>query len=389
MFVVRQAKPKDVGTLVKLARMVYFINLPPDERLLGEKVAQSTRCFVKAAGGPVSADARQNGRSRPRQAEISGLAQMDQEGDLFVFVVEDTQSGGVIGTSQIRARQGGPGNPNWSFQLAERRFFSPTLGYGSTHTVGRLYGDESGPAEIGGLILQPSHRGHPRRPGRFLSFVRFHFMGRYRKLFPDRVLAEMMGPVTSDGDNLFWDHLGRKFIPVKFAEADRFCQHNRRFIPELFPREEIYLSLFPLEVQNQVATVSRETIPARRLLEGIGFKYRGHIDPFDGGPHLDVDTDQLAMVRDTRTARVGKPVSPDKASGYGVVSVMSRDGEFRCVETALEHEGSRPVRLTEEAMEALGVGPDAEVGFTPTDKPAPAEGAPGGGRKPARKRVTA
>ena len=218
MFLIRQAKPDDVTTLVKLARMVYFINLPPDDRLIHDKIAQSRRSFVRAAGGrPEESEAR--GGRRKRAAGHASVAQMDQDSEVFVFVLEDTEAGGVIGTSQIRARQGGPGNPNWSLELVEKKFSSPTLGFGTTHTAARLHGDESGPTEIGGLILSPSHRGHRARPGRFLSFVRFHFIGLFRQLFAERVLAEMMAPVTHDGDNLFWDHVGRKFIPVKYAEA--------------------------------------------------------------------------------------------------------------------------------------------------------------------------
>ncbi|MBM4108435.1 MAG: arginine N-succinyltransferase [Phycisphaerae bacterium] len=368
MFVVRQAKPKDVGALVKLARMVYFVNLPPDERLLGEKIAQSARCFIKAGGGEGASGLSPNGSSR-RAAEIPGLAQMDQESDLFVFVIEDTETGGVVGTGQIRARQGGPGNPNWSFQLSEKRFFSTTLGYGSTHTVGRLYGDESGPTEIGGLILQPSHRGHGQRPGRLLSFSRFNFIACHRRLFADRVLAEMMAPVTADGDSLFWDHLGRKFIPVKYAEADRFCQHNRRFIPELFPKEEIYLTLFPLEVQNQLATVSKETVPARRMLESIGFRYHGHIDPFDGGPHLDADTDRIPLVRETSMLEVGKPIGAEKCRQRGIVSLLTREGEFRAVEAPMER-SARSVRLPEAVVDAVGGAVGGTVGVTPLPRPA-------------------
>ncbi len=369
MFVVRQAKPRDVGALVKLARMVYFVNLPADERLLSEKINHSVRCFRRAAGGSEPANISADG-TRRKSHEIFGLAQMDQESDLFIFVIEDQQTAGVIGTCQIRARQGGPGNPNWSFQLAEKSFFSTTLGYGSTHTVGRLYGDESGPTEIGGLILQPSFRGHGQKPGRLLSFTRFNFIACHRHLFADRVLAEMMAPVTADGDSLFWDHLGRKFIPVKYAEADRFCQFNRRFIPELFPKEEIYLTLFPLEVQNQLATVSKETIPARRMLESIGFRYRGHIDPFDGGPHLDADTDSITLVRDTQMLEVARPIAAARCRETAIVSLLSPEGEFRAVDSPVER-SERSVRVPEGVMEVLGAAPGGRVGVTPLTPVAP------------------
>jgi len=231
-----------------------------------------------------------------------------------------------------------------------------------------LYGDESGPSEVGGLIIQPSYRGHVDRPGRFLAFVRFHFIGLFRRVFADRILAEMMGSVTAEGDNTFWDAFGRKFIPVKFAEADRFCQHNRAFIPELLPKEEIYLSLFPLEVQNAVGVVSRESIPARRLLESLGFKYRGFIDPFDGGPHLDAPTDEVPLVKETRRVTLGKAIAPEKCTLPAIVSSMSREKGFRAAQAMVELNGEDHVRMPANVMAALGVKAGARIGFTPIAK---------------------
>jgi arginine N-succinyltransferase len=178
----------------------------------------------------------------------------------------------------------------------------------------------------------------------------------------------MMPPVTSQGDNLFWDTFGRKFIPVKYAEADRFCQHNRAFISDLLPKDEIYLTLFPLEVQNMVGVVSRETIPARRLLESLGFKYRGYIDPFDGGPHIDAITEQIPLVAATRMTEVGKATTDDRCTTAAIVSTLDGEGEFRATETFVEVTKDGPIRLTQEAMELLGVQLGSQLGMTAMGK---------------------
>ena len=174
----------------------------------------------------------------------------------------------------------------------------------------------------------------------------------------------MAPPVTPEGENLFWDAFGRKFIPVKYAEADRFCQHNRAFISELLPKEEIYLSLLPLEVQNQIGAVSRETVPARRLLESLGFRYKGFVDPFDTGPHLEADTDKVGLVHGTRRVALGKPTTPERCSTPVLLSAMTGEGEFRAVETLVEDAGGE-VRIPRAVMEALLVSPGASVGLTP------------------------
>jgi len=368
VFVIRQSKPEDASTLQKLARMVYFINLPPDERLILEKIQHSQRCFYKLVGGtdPAKSDPR-----RRQKRHGSGLSHMQEESDLFMFTIIDTDSqagnGAILGTSQVRAKMGGPGNPNWAFKISEKSFRSVQLGWGTTHKVGQLYADESGPTEIGGLILAPSHRGHRARPGRFLSFIRFHFMSLHRAVFSNRIIAEMAPPVTPEGDNLFWDAFGRKFIPVKYAEADRFCQHNRAFISELLPKEEIYLSLLPLEVQNQIGAVSPETVPARRLLESLGFAYRGIVDPFDTGPHLEANTDDVSLVKQTRLLTLGKPASPERCTVPVMLSSMNSDAEFRALETFAELEGDDVVRVPRQVMDALLASPGASVGMTPME----------------------
>jgi arginine N-succinyltransferase len=358
VFRIRRSRLEDVPTFLKLARMVHFINLPPSEQVIAAKIEHSTRCFEKVAGIAPEEPARKRRNAR------GGLAAMETDSDLFMFSIEDPDTGSVVGTSQVRAHQGGPGNPNWSMQITERTFRSQPLSVSTTHHVARLYGDESGPSEIGGLIIESSSRGHPARPGRLLSFVRFHFMGMYRAYFADRVLAEMMAPITSEGDNLFWDHFGRKFIPVRYSEADRFCQHNRQFIPELLPHEDVYLSLFPLEVQNQVGQVGPETVPARRLLESMGFKYRGFIDPFDGGPHLDAPTDDIPLVRHTRAVTLGEATNQPHATTHAIVSTMNEDGEFLAIESNVRIERDT-IHLTRAAMRTLGVEAGATLGFTP------------------------
>lgn len=386
MFLVRQSKAADVSTLLKLARMVYFINLPPNETILHGKIDHSARCFKRIAGARVE----QKEKPRKRKpSKISGWAEVEEESDAFMFSIEDMETRGVIGTSQIRAHQGGPGNPNWTFKITEKTFRSQRLGWGSTHKVGQLYGDETGPSEIGGLIIQPSYRGHKLRPGRLLSFVRFHWLALHREIFAERILAEMMGPVTEEGDNIFWDNFGRKFIPVRFGEADRFCQHNRNFISELLPKEEIYLSLFPLEVQNQIGVVGRETIPAVRLLEDLGFKNHGFVDPFDGGPHLDAVTADVPLVRDTRRVEAAKATHADRCTTPAIISTLDKDGEFRATEVAVELLESA-VRVPAAALSLIQAKAGSEIGVTSLASLMPAEAAlvPEAAAKPAGAKPT-
>lgn len=365
MFIIRRAKIEDMGTLLKLAKMVHFINLPADKDVIASKILHSRSCFAKVASAEGEPD---GGRPGPAaRASSNGVlgAHAGAQSDFFMFTLEDTDSGSVLGTSQIIARMGGPGNPNVSFKLSTKEFFSQSLQIGMKHTVAKLYLDESGPTEIGGLILQPSMRGHKQKLGRLVSLIRFHFMGLHRGFFSDRVLAEMVAPVTADGHNLLWEYLGRRFINLSYIEADRFCSTSREFMTALLPHEEIYLSVLPPEARAYVGQVGPETAPARRMLEKLGFKYRDFIDPFDGGPHLDANTDDIPMVRETRRVMMEEAASPASCKERGFISVLDSDGEFRAVETEYAEAGKGAIRLPRPVMEALGASEGAVLGLTP------------------------
>lgn len=372
MFLIRRAKSEDVATLFKLAKMVHFINLPADRDIIAGKVMHSRECFSKAGAKahgiihepamPVAYAA----STKRLPASMVGLGQSVQKSDLFMFVIEDTESGSVLGTSQVLAHMGGPGNPNVSFKLTTKEFFSSSLQTGTKHTVAQLYLDESGPTEIGGLILQPSFRGHKQGLGKMLSLIRFHFMALHRTFFADRVIAEMMAPITPDGQNLLWEYLGRRFINLTYTEADRFCQYSREFMTSLLPREEIYLTLLPPEARSVVGQVGPETVPARRMLEKLGFAYRDFIDPFDGGPHLEADTDEISIVKHTTRGTLGEPISTSAAKKSGYISVIDADGEFRALQGEYSIERNT-IRVTKATMDALAAEPGMIAGVTPSD----------------------
>ncbi|TVQ60600.1 MAG: hypothetical protein EA378_10960 [Phycisphaerales bacterium] len=370
MFVVRRAKVDDAGTMLKLARMVHFINLPPDSDIINRKIVQSRSSFMRVAKGePLPEPVRSLAGGAAGKSAGGGLDEALAETNVFMFVLEDTESRGVLGTSQVIARMGGPGRPNWSFKLHKQHFFSDDIHAGTTHVTATLYGDESGPSEIGGLILQPSYRGHKQKLGRFLSLIRFHFMALHRELFADEVLAEMMAPISNEGENLLWNALGRRFIPLSYSEADRHCQISRDFIANLLPREPIYLTLLPPAARDVVGKVGAETVPARRMLEKLGFEYRDFVDPFDGGPHLHAKTDSIQTVQATHRGELGPTIARSKCDTRGIVSFMDTDGDFRAVDEQFAVDAEGVVSLPKDVMTALVAEPGASVGYTVLSKP--------------------
>ncbi len=329
MFLIRQATVDDAPTLLKLAKMVHFINLPADPDVINMKIIRSRQSF---AGNP------------PSERERT-----------FMFVLEDTETGNLIGTSSVISKLSWPGRPHTYLNVRERQMCSEDLRTGAVHTTLQLCTDESGPSEIGGLILSPAYRGHREKLGSFLSLVRFHFIGLHREWFSSRIIAEMMAPLTPDSRNTLWEYLGRRFINLSYAEADRFCQYSKEFITSLFPKEEIYVSLLPPEARNLIGKVGPETEPAKRMLENLGFRYCGHVDPFDGGPYLEANIDEIPVVAGTKQMKLLPPIDGPYPK-RGIVS-MHYEFNFRSIRA---HYAEKEGGISISAADAKAI--DAEVG---------------------------
>ena len=338
MFVVRPAIIDDLGNLLKLARTVHFVNLPPDKDIIAGKIVRSRKSFA--------GEFDDNERER-----------------LYMFCMEDTETGNVVGSSMIVCCVSWPGHPHTFLRVRRRELFSDDLQSGQVHLTLEFDVDETGPSELGGLIIAPGYRGHPGRLGKVMSMIRFHFMGLRPHRFSERVIAEMMGRISPDNRNLLWDYLGRRFINLSYKEADLFCQHSKEFMTSLFPPGEIYASLLPAEARNLIAKVGDETRPARAMLEKQGFRYDGTIDPFDGGPYLEAMRDEIPLVKATSSHPFG---GCDGA--HDRVGIVSCEGElgFRAVRSEYRIDEDR-ICLPRASAEAIGAVDDLPIGVTPLD----------------------
>ncbi|MEM7228192.1 MAG: arginine N-succinyltransferase [Planctomycetota bacterium] len=335
MFVVRQAVIEDAATLLKLARLVHSNNLPPDADAIRARIIRS-------------------------QDSFSGRL-VDSPDRLFVFVVEDTETGHVIGSSLIAPQVGTPERPHLFLTARKREFYSTDLQTGQVHMTVQLCSDTEGHTEIGGLILTPSYRHHRAKLGFLLSMIRFNFIGLHRDEFCQRIAAEMMGTLTPDSRNTLWTYLGRRFINLSYTEADRFCQHSKEFILSLFPPEEIYVSLLPPDARALIGRVGADTEPALAMLKRLGFSYCNHVDPFDGGPYLEAQLEDISLIRETRSVSLADP-SPE----YPLDGFVSFEGVagFRGVRTKYA-EISGGVAIPDEAAGLLRVQIGDTIGLTP------------------------
>jgi len=284
---IRAASADDEESLLGLARHLDTVNLPNDREHVQRLLAQSDRSF--------------SGAEKPRFRK-------------YLFLLWDLERERAAGTSMIVAQLGRRDAPYIYLDVIDEEKYAAALDKHFHHTVLRLGFSYAGPTEIGGLVVHPDYRGAKERLGLLISYVRFAYIAAHRDLFQDEVLAELLPPLEPDGTSFVWEAFGRRFTDMTYAEADRLSSEDKTFIRDLFPRGDIYATLFSPEAQAVIGKVGPQTKGVEKMLRRVGFRYAHRIDPFDGGPHFFAPADEVTLIRDTRRARITGWLEPDDSA---------------------------------------------------------------------------
>lgn len=339
MLLLRPIVRGDLEPLVALAGLLDSVNLPSDPGFLSSRIDRSIESFSGSLG--------------------------DRRRCVYVFVLEDTDSSRVIGTSSLIAKHGTPDRPFYWLEVYTEERRSIELGKRFEHRKLRLRSTEDGPTEIGGLILDPAYRRHPRKCGKALSIVRFAYISAHPERFERDVMAEMISPFEASGTNLLWEAFGARFTGLSYREADRLSTRSKRFIADLFPRDPVYTTLFPSEVQAVIGKPGEAARAALRILEKIGFHDLNQVDPFDAGPYYGAARDAITSVRQRRELVLPSLSTDPEPEHEGPLALVAAEAAlgFRAAVVALG-EGGAPV-VSREVREALGVKSGDAVAVTP------------------------
>jgi arginine N-succinyltransferase len=342
MFVLRQARPRDKRRLLELARLLDSVNMPTTAREMSEAVDRSCRSF--------------RGRVRDRSRA------------LYMFCAENLETGRLAGASMIIAKHGTPASPHYYLDVDRDERYSHTLRKMFRHTFLRLRHSMDGPTEVGGLIVDPEMRRLPEKVGKQLSWVRFLYIAQHRSRFENRIIAEIMPPMTADRSNLFWDHYGRRMTGLSFREADRLSTRDKEFIRALFPDAPLYTPMLPDEVRSSLGAVGEQSRGAVRLLEQAGLRFIDQIDPFDAGPYYGAAIADLEPIKALRAYRV-VPGTVHSATGTTehsyLVSCEERAAGFRAVQAKIAAPQGGRIVLPSEAMAALDIKEGSTVEVIP------------------------
>jgi arginine N-succinyltransferase len=339
VLILRPIEPDDLDALVQLASQLDSVNLPSDREFLAERIDRSQRSFA----GRIA----------------------DWREGVYVFALEDTAARRCVGTSTIIAKHGRPGMPYFWLEVTTEERRSVELGKRFVHTKLQLHSTEDGPTEIGGLILDPAYRRHPDKAGKALSVVRFAYISMHPTRFEREVIAEMLSPFESPGRNVLWDAFGARFTGLSYREADRLSARSKQFIADLFPRDPVYATLFPENVQAVIGHPSETAMAALRILEKVGFRPLAQVDPFDGGPYVGAAREAIASVRDRRRLVLPGLVQEREIPPEPRLALLAAAGRpgFRSTVVPLDAVGAPFV--SKASREALGVAAGDQVSVTP------------------------
>ncbi len=325
MLIIRPIGETDLTGLVGLAKSTGggLTTLPPDKEFLAERIDNSLRAFSPRVHQP--------------------------GGELYLFALEDTATGDLLGVSGIASRVGGF-EPWYSYEIKPERLIHQPLHVDKEIPVLHLRQEHRGPSEICSLFLRADRR--RGGAGRLLSLSRFLFIGAQRKRFTATIIAEMRGYIDQTGRSPFWEAVGRHFFPFDFYAAD--------VLSGLHP---IYLPLLSAEVRTVVGRVHHETEPALALLLAEGFERTNEVDIFDAGPLIRAETDKVRTLRTARTARFQDTAElPVDATTW---LLANSNLDFRATLGAVRENPDDTVSLAPDTAAALHLAPGDKIWISP------------------------
>lgn len=288
MLIIRPIQAGDFESLYQIAEESGhgFTSLPVNADLLRHKIARAEASFVKVVDKPFD------------------------EG--YLMVLEDTATREVVGTCAIEAAVGME-DAFYHYRLGTEVYYSEQIEVRNEVETLTLCHDYTGAAELCTLFLREPYR--KGNNGRMLSRSRFLFLAQHAKRFGETVIAEMRGVSDADGHSPFYGWLQKNFLGIDFVQADYLSGLGKKaFMAEMMPRNPVYVCLLPEEAQKVIGEVHTNTRPALSLLQAEGFRCRGYVDIFDGGPTVECRLTDIRAVRESRllTVDIGEMPESDK-----------------------------------------------------------------------------
>jgi arginine N-succinyltransferase len=270
-------------------------------------------------------------------------------GEYYLFVLEDSESKKLIGTSALVSRVGGF-DPFYTYEIKKNCLSYERLEIQTELETLHLKRNHKGPTEICSLFLHPDFR--KGGMGRLLSLARFCFIRAFPKRFDTHIIAEMRGFIDESGKSPFWEAVGKRFFQKDYYTADILSGlGEKEFIEVLMPKFPIYLNLLPFSAQNVIGRVHTDTEPALKLLLKEGFSKTDEVDIFDAGPLLCANRETLKTWQAAKFAPANS--NEPNPSNRSQALITNNKIDFRAIVAPIEEKPDGSVAIGKEAFDAL------------------------------------
>lgn len=330
MLFIRPLSPVDVDELLHLLQDSGhgLTNLPKNRNILLNKLEKSSHALTK--------------QDHATRDEIIFFGQFDSVTNHLIGVC------GII--AQI-----GINEPYYFYHVKAEEKNCALINQKKIIQTMHLEKTESGPSEICSLYLSPKHR--KSETGRFLSLSRFLFIKEHPDYYEPTTIAEMRGMVEDNGESIFWNHVGSRFVNLPFLEADALMLKSKSFIENLFPKHPILIDLLPKDVQAVIGEVHSNTMGARKILEKEGFHYNNRVGVLEPGPLLEAKTDSIRAIKEAHAYTFNQTSEDIPNEKLVILSNGKQKEEFRAVLSYAMIEGNKII-ISEETRSLL----NAQIG---------------------------
>lgn len=246
----------------------------------------------------------------------------------YLFVLEDLQTGQLLGTGGINALAGNK-VPFYSFRNDIKIHSSRELNVHNRVHALTLNHDLSDHSQLCSFYITPefADSAYPS----LITLGRLLYMNVSPMRFANEWMAVLPGIFDEQGRAPFWEHVGRRFFGIDYNQVEYYnsiCE--KTFIAEMMPYHPLYVTLIAEEAQEVMGLVHKNAELQCSLLSEQGFEPDKYVEIFDAGPILTAPHNALSLGKKIKSLSLTVN-STDQATQTFLIGVQDSHGFKSCL----------------------------------------------------------